>query len=519
MAITQDRPDSLEQLFEDLPAPDSPPPPTPPPSKAKLWRESVLVGLGLVAVLALLAMVVAVVALTTGRGDSTRAVAQPADAGSPAGAIAPAPKADDPAAKGVAFEKFEWVDPTLPAVPAGAVKKFDVDVYHHVTKVADGLAPTEVWSFSVNGKEYRGTGVSAPMVVTEGDTVDFTLTNGSSERMAVNLPHSMDFHSAEVNPGTRYIDLAPGKSQNYRFVAKHPGVYMYHCATQPVLHHTGNGMVGMMVVKPKNLAPVDRELWTVQQEYYIGKPGAVGDLAKMQAKAPDVIAFNGYAEQYKTKPIAVRKDEKIRMYVLNAGPSIWSAFHVIGTVFDKAHTDNGVARDVQTVNLAPSQGGWVEFTLDEEGGYPFVTHAFGDAVKGAIGVLQTKNPPKGAGHDMGDAAAAGAGQTAKAAADADVDITLGDMFIKASKATMKPGKISFAVKNEGQTMHGMALAPKPVKADGGMLQEGQLIGKGKDLMGGESEVITADLKPGAYELVCYVPGHYAAGQKLAFDVK
>jgi hypothetical protein len=31
------------------------------------------------------------------------------------------------------------------------------------------------------------------------------------------------------------------------------------------------------------------------------------------------------------------------MYVLNAGPSIWSAFHVIGTVFDKAVTDNGVA--------------------------------------------------------------------------------------------------------------------------------------------------------------------------------
>ena len=410
MAITQDRPDTIEHLFEDLRAPDAPapPPPSPPPSKAKLWRESVLVGLGLVAVIALLAIVVAIVALTTGGSDSTAPAAAPAaDAAAPAGAVAPAPRADDPAAKGVEFEKFAWVDPKLPAVPAGAVKKFDVDVYHHVTKVADGLAPTEVWSFSVNGKEYRGTGVSAPMVVTEGDTVDFTLTNGSSKKMAVNLPHSMDFHSAEVNPGTRYIDLAPGKSQHYRFVADHPGVYMYHCATQPVLHHTGNGMVGMMVVKPKNLAPVDRELWTVQQEYYIGKPGAVGDLAKMQAKAPDVIAFNGYAEQYKTKPIAVRKDEKIRMYVLNGGPSIWSAFHVIGTVFDKAHTDNGVARDVQTINLAPSQGGWVEFTLDEEGGYPFVTHAFGDAVKGAIGVLQTKNAPKGAGHDMGGSAGHG----------------------------------------------------------------------------------------------------------------
>jgi hypothetical protein len=42
------------------------------------------------------------------------------------------------------------------------------------------------------------------MVVTEGDLVDFTLTNGSTEAMKVDLPHSLDFHSAEVNPGKRY---------------------------------------------------------------------------------------------------------------------------------------------------------------------------------------------------------------------------------------------------------------------------------------------------------------------------
>jgi nitrite reductase (NO-forming) len=81
----------------------------------------------------------------------------------------------------------------------------------------------------------------------------------------------------------------------------------------------------------------------------------------------------------------------VRLYVLNAGPSEWSAFHVIGTVFDKAVTDNGVAHDAQTVNLAPSQGGYVEFTLDEEGAYPFVTHGFADMTKGAAGALQTKH--------------------------------------------------------------------------------------------------------------------------------
>ena len=49
-----------------------------------------------------------------------------------------------------------------------------------------------------------------------------------------------------------------------------------------------------------------------QQEFYIGEPGKDAD-----------------------RPITVKRGERIRMYVMNAGPSIWSAFHVIGTVFDR----------------------------------------------------------------------------------------------------------------------------------------------------------------------------------------
>ena len=265
----------------------------------------------------------------------------------------------------------------------------------HPVKVSDELAPTRVWSFGVNGKLNRGTGVSEPMVVNQGDRVEIKLVNGANEKMDVRMPHSIDFHSSEVAPNKAFVTIPPGETHTFRFTAKHPGVYMYHCATAPVLHHAGAGMVGMMVVKPKDLAPVDRELWITQQEYYLGEPGEDADMAKMEAKEPDVIAFNGYAAQYDKHPIKVNRGERIRMYVLNAGPSIWSAFHVIGTVFDKAVTDNGVARDVQTINLAPSQGGYVEFTLDEEGSYPFVTHAFADTGKGASGTLVTKGADAG----------------------------------------------------------------------------------------------------------------------------
>ena len=99
-----------------------------------------------------------------------------------------------------------------------------------------------------------------------------------------------------------------------------------------------------------------------------------------------------------------------------------------------------------------------------------------------------------------------------------MNVTLGDMYVKADKPTVEAGEVRFAVKNEGATMHGMALALTPVDAPGGMLDDASLLGKGSELAGGESDVVTADLEPGKYELVCFLPGHYAAGQKLPFEV-
>jgi nitrite reductase (NO-forming) len=348
---------------------------------------------------AILLAVVAGIAIFLVAGDDDG----PATSESPSTAAAGVSGATPPVAitaeagEGVDFEPYQRPDPTLPAPPPGDVKRFEVDVYEHVTKVSDDLAPTRVWSYAVNGTLNRGTGVSQPLVVTEGDRVRIDLVNGSSEAMDVKMPHSIDFHSSEVAPNVAFASIPPGETHTFSFVAKHPGVFMYHCATDPVLLHTGAGMVGMMIVKPRGLPPVDRELWITQQEFYLGRPGEDPDLLKMQAKQPDVLAFNGYADQYKDEPISVKRGERIRMYVMNAGPSEWSAFHVIGTVFDRTVVEGAVGRDSQTMNLAPSQGGWAEFTLDAEGTFPFVTHAFGDMVKGAAGVLATENAPAPAG--------------------------------------------------------------------------------------------------------------------------
>jgi FtsP/CotA-like multicopper oxidase with cupredoxin domain len=466
-----------------------------------------MVAIGLTALVAIIAAAVSIVAFAeSGNGSTTTRVVTRAQS-APAATVAAAPTLAQ--AKGVKYEPFKPVDATLPAVPAGAVKKFHVDVMQHVVQVSPELAPTEVWTYVVNGKAWPGTGASEPIVVNQGDKVEITLTNGGSKAMNVTMPHSIDFHSAEVAPNKYYKDIEPGKSLKIRFTADHPGVFMYHCATQPVLTHVANGMAGMMVVKPRGLAPVDKELWMTQSEYYLGQPGKGADQAKMMAEKPDVIAFNGYANQYKTAPISVKRGERIRMYVLNAGPSKWSAFHVIGTVFDRTVVEGTAGHDSQTINLAPSQGGWVELTLAQEGNYPFVTHSFGDMVRGAAGILHTAHAP------VLPKAATGAKATAAAKG---VGVTLGEMWVKTTTPTAKAGKVTFNVSNTGATMHQFAIGADPLTLDGAEPAAAAAIAKGEMLHTGDSETLTADLRPGRYTLYCLMGGHYAAGQHIPFTV-
>lgn len=296
----------------------------------------------------------------------------------------------DPNAK---VETYRRPDPALPAVPSGSVKRFTIDTAERITRVSEEKPGLRVWSFGVNGRHLTGTGGSPPIVVNEGDRVAITFTNGSSKAMQVHFPHSFDTHAAKASPQKAFKDVDPGGSTEFEFTAKSPGVFMYHCGTKPVLRHVGAGMAGTMIVRPRGLAKVDRELWFTQQEFYLGEPNGDASAEKMVAKTPDVITFNGFASQYLKAPISVELGEKIRIWVMNAGPSLPSYFHVIGSVFDRVWSEGAASGPSQTMALGPAQGGFVELTLDEEATYPFVTHAFGDMVRGAIGALKTKGAP------------------------------------------------------------------------------------------------------------------------------
>jgi nitrite reductase (NO-forming) len=94
----------------------------------------------------------------------------------------------------------------------------------------------------------------------------------------------------------------------------------------------------------------------------------------------------------------VNAHERIRVWVLDAGPSKPTSFHIIGTVFDTTFQEGSYSLrpdathgGAQALGLQASQGGFVELSFDADGTYPFVTHAFADAARGAAGAFHVGN--------------------------------------------------------------------------------------------------------------------------------
>lgn len=279
-------------------------------------------------------------------------------------------------------QPFTVYDPYFAPVQAGP-KDVTITAKDATLYVAKDVAMS-AWTFdgSIPGKMVR---------VVEGDTINFTLAIDPAARTS----HSLDFHSAKTPPDVNYKTINPGETLSFSFTPKYPGAYMYHCGTPPVLMHIGAGMYGAMIVDPKGGWSPAQELAIVQSELYLKDDGSgvfQPDYTKMVGNGNmDYCVFNGYANQYVENPIQVEVKAPIRMFVVNAGPNVWSSFHVVGTIFDAVYVNGNPANKLvglQSISIGPGDGAVVEFTLDEPGSYPFVNHAFGHASHGAVGILQ-----------------------------------------------------------------------------------------------------------------------------------
>jgi nitrite reductase (NO-forming) len=307
----------------------------------------------------------------------------------PGATAAPASKdaTIDPAA--TPSPNWKAFDPALKPAPGGTVHNVTMSATEVVKEVAPGVKQ-EMWTFNnqVPGPILRGK---------VGDVFNVTLKNDGK------MGHSIDFHASQVAWNNEMRTIQPGQSLVYQFKAEYSGIFMYHCGTAPALHHIGNGMYGAVIIDPPGLAHVDHEYVFVQSELYFGPQGQPGDLTKMQNDKWDAVVFNGYYNQYKFAPIRVEPGERVRVWVLDAGPSENSSFHIVGTIFDTVYLEGHYELrpgpehgGSQALALQPAQGGFVEFSLAKTGLYPMVTHKFSNVGKGAMGMFQAGDVPASA---------------------------------------------------------------------------------------------------------------------------
>jgi len=269
----------------------------------------------------------------------------------------------------------------MPAAPAGPVAHVHLGIADRTVSIAPGIR-YRAWTF--------GDSAPGPVIhVRQGQKVEVTLTNKAM------MAHSVDFHAAQVAPNVDFADIAPGGSKTFSFVASIPGVFMYHCGTPPAFEHIANGMYGAIVVEPKNMPPVQHQYVLVSSEWYLNAPGngapATLDVTKAEQMTPDWVTFNGYAAQYKTHPLTSMPGQTVRFWVVDAGPSLNTEFHVVGTILKRAWLNADLVdapqHDIQTAVVPAGGGGVFDVTIPKAGIYPFVSHSFASVMLGEVGLL------------------------------------------------------------------------------------------------------------------------------------
>lgn len=277
---------------------------------------------------------------------------------------------------------FMFGTPVAHAKEANNVKKFTFTASRKVVNIGMGL--------TYNAWTYDGQ-VPGPLIrVQQGDEVQITLINHT------NNAHGLDTHAAQID-SNKFIGKLGAKSLTYRFRAKVPGVFDYHCFAPPVLDHVASGMYGMTIVDPKDGWPNGKaqEVMLVEGGFY-GLPNSHGfirgDHAKMIAGTPDFVVFNGKISHYgKSSPIVIKSGKLVRIFFVNIGPSFSSTFHIMGAIFSTVYRSGNPAdalHNIQSFEVGPGDAAVFEFTPPEPGSYVFLDHNLSHAYKGAMGTFK-----------------------------------------------------------------------------------------------------------------------------------
>jgi uncharacterized cupredoxin-like copper-binding protein len=250
---------------------------------------------------------------------------------------------------------------------------------------------------------------------------------------------------------------------------------------------------------------------------------------------PPYVEFNGGFNRYLDAPLEAKPGEPIRLWVMNAGPTLTNAFHVIGALFDHVYPDGNPTtplNGLQTYNVAPGAGAMFEFSIPDAGLYPFVTHSFAFTGRGSVGVIKIAEdvsdapqtypvmgdpftagiteakPAPAAGASSGTTGSVGGSTSTGSGMDhgigmaLSVDVSIGGGFVP-SELEAKEGSVTIDFHNLEAVPHDFTIDDLDVKT---------VIDPNADTS------VTFDAPPGVYTFYCSIPGHRDAGMEGTLTV-
>jgi FtsP/CotA-like multicopper oxidase with cupredoxin domain len=156
----------------------------------------------------------------------------------------------------------------------------------------------------------------------EGERLRITFANGTRH------PHTIHFHGihpAEMDgvPGIGAGEIAPCDSTVYEFDALPAGLHLYHCHVRPLAEHIAKGLYGAFIVDPADGREDADELVMVMNGFDTNFD-----------RANEMYAANTIPFAYMHRPIAVRRDDLVRVYLVNVLEyDLVNSFHLHGNLF------------------------------------------------------------------------------------------------------------------------------------------------------------------------------------------
>ena len=285
------------------------------------------------------------------------------------------------------------VDPEVNSFdPSRILRDFD---WGKTRRLADGRTLRE-WELVASDKEieiipgvnyaawtYNARVPGPTLRAREGDLLRIRFINAGSH------PHTIHFHGIHpaVMDGTPGVGeeaggglIDVGKEFTYEFEARPFGLHLYHCHALPLAEHIAKGLYGMFVVDPPQGRPPADELVMVQNAF---DPNFDED--------NEVYAVNTVAFHFMNTPVRVRRNELVRIYLVNIVElDPINSFHVHGNFFHRFPTGTSLEPTEYTDTVIQGQGqrDVLELRFPFTGRYMFHAHKSEFAALGWMGFFE-----------------------------------------------------------------------------------------------------------------------------------